>query len=316
MPLALRAPAEPLYAAEELYGVIPQDTRRPFDIREVIARIVDGSEFQEFKARYGKTLVCGFRAHPRLPGGHHRQQRHPVLGVRAQGRALHRTVQPAQRAAGVPAEHHRLHGRQEVRERRHRQGRRQDGHGRGLLARAQVHRGDRRQLRRGQLRHVRPRLRCPLPVDVAERAHQRDGRRAGGFRTRHGAAATASRLRARAGAPRTKRRSRRPSATSTSARATPTTPARACGTMASSTRPTRAAYWAWRSPPRSMRRSSRSVTACSACKSGGLAEPPSAAVATPNRAMPLRVALRRDRQHRWRPTGHGRADDAATSVKR
>jgi 3-methylcrotonyl-CoA carboxylase beta subunit len=60
MPLALREPTEPRYAAEELYGVIPQDTRRPFDIREVIARIVDGSEFHEFKARYGKTLVCGF----------------------------------------------------------------------------------------------------------------------------------------------------------------------------------------------------------------------------------------------------------------
>jgi len=60
MPLALRAPSEPLYAAEELYGIIPQDSRRPFDIREVIARIVDGSAFHEFKARYGKTLVCGF----------------------------------------------------------------------------------------------------------------------------------------------------------------------------------------------------------------------------------------------------------------
>ena len=60
MPLALTQPAEPLYPAEELYGVIPKDTRRPFDIREVIARLVDGSEFQEFKARYGKTLVCGF----------------------------------------------------------------------------------------------------------------------------------------------------------------------------------------------------------------------------------------------------------------
>ena len=60
MPLALRAPVEPKYPAEELYGVIPQETRRPFDIREVIARIVDGSEFHEFKARYGKTLVTGF----------------------------------------------------------------------------------------------------------------------------------------------------------------------------------------------------------------------------------------------------------------
>jgi 3-methylcrotonyl-CoA carboxylase beta subunit len=60
MPLALREPVEPKYPAGELYGVIPEDTRRPFDIREVIARIVDGSEFHEFKARYGKTLVCGF----------------------------------------------------------------------------------------------------------------------------------------------------------------------------------------------------------------------------------------------------------------
>jgi 3-methylcrotonyl-CoA carboxylase beta subunit len=60
MPLALREPAEPKYAPEELYGVIPEDTRRPFDIREVIARIVDDSELHEFKARYGKTLVTGF----------------------------------------------------------------------------------------------------------------------------------------------------------------------------------------------------------------------------------------------------------------
>lgn len=51
---------EPLYPAEQLYGVVPKDTRKPFDIREVIARLVDGSEFQEFKARYGTTLVCGF----------------------------------------------------------------------------------------------------------------------------------------------------------------------------------------------------------------------------------------------------------------
>ena len=58
--MAIRESIEPKYAAAEIYGVIPQDTRRPFDIREIIARIVDGSEFQEFKTRYGKTLVCGF----------------------------------------------------------------------------------------------------------------------------------------------------------------------------------------------------------------------------------------------------------------
>ncbi len=52
--------AEPLYDAKELYGVIPNDKRQPYDVREVIARIVDGSEFDEFKARFGTTLVCGF----------------------------------------------------------------------------------------------------------------------------------------------------------------------------------------------------------------------------------------------------------------
>jgi 3-methylcrotonyl-CoA carboxylase beta subunit len=60
LPVTVQEPSEPLYSPQELYGVIPKDTRRPFDIREVIARVVDGSEFQEFKARYGKTLVCGF----------------------------------------------------------------------------------------------------------------------------------------------------------------------------------------------------------------------------------------------------------------
>ena len=58
--VAIREPVEPRYAASDIYGIVPQDARRPFDIREIIARIVDGSEFQEFKARYGKTLVCGF----------------------------------------------------------------------------------------------------------------------------------------------------------------------------------------------------------------------------------------------------------------
>jgi 3-methylcrotonyl-CoA carboxylase beta subunit len=60
LPVATQPVREPLFAAQELYGIVPKDTRRPFDIREVIARVVDGSDFQEFKARYGKTLVCGF----------------------------------------------------------------------------------------------------------------------------------------------------------------------------------------------------------------------------------------------------------------
>ncbi|HTD04376.1 carboxyl transferase domain-containing protein [Undibacterium sp.] len=58
--VALKEVAEPKFPAQELYGVIPADTRKPFDVREVIARVVDGSVFDEFKARYGTTLVCGF----------------------------------------------------------------------------------------------------------------------------------------------------------------------------------------------------------------------------------------------------------------
>jgi 3-methylcrotonyl-CoA carboxylase beta subunit len=60
IPVEAEAPREPLYSAEEIYGVIPTDTRRPYEVREVIARIVDGSELDEFKRLYGQTLVCGF----------------------------------------------------------------------------------------------------------------------------------------------------------------------------------------------------------------------------------------------------------------
>ena len=63
------APRPPKYATEELHGVIPTDTRKPFDVREVIARIVDGSEFDEFKARYGTTLVTGFAHIEGMPVG-------------------------------------------------------------------------------------------------------------------------------------------------------------------------------------------------------------------------------------------------------
>ncbi|MBN8744039.1 MAG: methylcrotonoyl-CoA carboxylase [Thiomonas arsenitoxydans] len=65
----LRPPREPLYAASELYGVVPLDARKPFDIREIIARIVDGSELDEFKARFGATLVCGFAHLHGMPVG-------------------------------------------------------------------------------------------------------------------------------------------------------------------------------------------------------------------------------------------------------
>ena len=56
----VREPKAPLYDPEEIYGVIPADVRKPYDVREVIARIVDGSELDEFKQLYGATLICGF----------------------------------------------------------------------------------------------------------------------------------------------------------------------------------------------------------------------------------------------------------------
>ncbi len=70
-PLALanRAQAAPKYVADELYGVIPTDTRKPFDVREIIARIVDGSELHEFKPRFGATLVTGFAHIEGMPVG-------------------------------------------------------------------------------------------------------------------------------------------------------------------------------------------------------------------------------------------------------
>jgi len=58
--LDLREVQEPLYDAQEIYGIVPVDVRKPYDVREVIARVVDGSAFDEFKTLYGTTLVCGF----------------------------------------------------------------------------------------------------------------------------------------------------------------------------------------------------------------------------------------------------------------
>ncbi len=58
--VAVEPPEEPLYPPEEIYGVLPRSFREAYDVREIIARLVDGSRFREFKARYGTTLVCGF----------------------------------------------------------------------------------------------------------------------------------------------------------------------------------------------------------------------------------------------------------------
>jgi 3-methylcrotonyl-CoA carboxylase beta subunit len=69
MQLELQPVEDPAYDPEEILGIIPSDLKTPYDIREVIARLVDGSRFDEFKARYGATLVCGFAHIMGIPVG-------------------------------------------------------------------------------------------------------------------------------------------------------------------------------------------------------------------------------------------------------
>jgi hypothetical protein len=160
-PWEVRDPVDPVEDPADLLGIVPPEPRRPYDPREVIARLVDGSELHEFKPLHGETLVCGF-AH--LHG-------HPVAILASNGVLFSESarkgahfVQLACRpwdAAPVPAERHGVHGRQGRRARRHRAGRREAGDGRGLRGRAEAHGPHGRLLRRGQLRARRTRLRSP-----------------------------------------------------------------------------------------------------------------------------------------------------------
>ena len=110
----LQEPREPHYDTEELYGIIPDDVRAPYDVHEVIARIVDGSEFHEFKALYGSTLVCGFAHIWGMPVAILANNGVLFSRKRGEGRALHRTRLPAPHSLAVPAEHLRLHGRRQI----------------------------------------------------------------------------------------------------------------------------------------------------------------------------------------------------------
>ncbi len=174
----------PRYAAEELLGVIPEDYRKPVDMREAIARFVDDSDFLDFKADYG----AGDRVRPRrgagIPRRHRHQQRAARPGGREQGHALHPVLLPGRAADPLPAEHHRLHRRQGFGRGRHDQARLEDDPGGVERQRAADHADVRRLLRRGQLRHVRARLQPAVPLLLAERADRGDGRRAG--RAHHG----------------------------------------------------------------------------------------------------------------------------------
>ena len=242
---SLLAPVEPRYAAEELYGVIPPDSRTPYDMREVIARLVDNSELDEFKHLYGTTIVTGFARIWGYPIGI--VANNGILFNESALKAAHFIELCGQR--GIPLLFLQNITGFMVGRKYEAGGIARDGAKMvtavSTVERAEVHRDRRRQLRRGQLRHVRPRLRPALPVDVAHRAHLGDGRRAGGL----GAGHRAARQYRGQGRPVVQGGGGRPSSSrsssSTTARGIPTTPRRGCGTTASSTRSTRA--WRWRS---------------------------------------------------------------------
>ena len=171
--------SRPRTTPTSIYGVVPADVRKPYDPHELIARLVDGSRFHEFKELYGTTLVCGFahiHGHPvgilanngilfsesALKGAHFIElcdrRRIPLVFLQnISGFMVGREYE----AGGIAK-----HGAKMVT-------------AVALRARAEADRDRRRLLRRRQLRHVRARVLAALPVHVAERAHQRDGRRAG-----------------------------------------------------------------------------------------------------------------------------------------
>ena len=169
--------AEPRYDPDEILGLVSADVKVPFDPREILARVVDGSDFDEYKPLYGTSLVTGWAAHPRLPGRGAGQSpgRAVQRGVQ-EGHRVHPAGQPDRHAAGLPAEHHRLHGRHQLRAGRHHQGRRQDDQRGDQLGRPAPDRQPGLVLRGRQLRHVRPRLRPPLHVRLARRPAGRHGR--------------------------------------------------------------------------------------------------------------------------------------------
>ena len=176
---------EPLYPAEELLGIASVDVRVPFDVREVLARVLDGSRLEEFKESYGAQLVCGWGVPRRLPDRRGGQQRHPVLARGTEGRPVHCAVQPDGHADPVRPEHHGLHGGHARRAGRDHQGRRQADQRRLQLERAAPDADGRRQLRGRELRHGGPGLRPPLHLHLAEPPHRRHGTQAAGRRPLH-----------------------------------------------------------------------------------------------------------------------------------
>lgn len=257
--LVLEDPEPPLYDPEELYGIVPTDVRAPYDVREVIARIVDGSRFDEFKALYGTTLVCGFAriwgqpvailanngvlfSESALKGAHFIElackRKIPLVflqnisgfmvggkyeagGIAKDGAKLVTAVASAE----VPKFTVLIGG--------------SFGAGNyGMCGRA-----------------YSPASCSPGPTAAS----------ASWAASRPPACWPPSTAMRTSGARRRPRPSRPRSASAMRTRATPTTPPHACGTTASSTRPRPATCWAWPFPLRSTRRSRKPGSASSGC---------------------------------------------------
>ena len=163
---------------EQLGGIVPKNPRRAYDVREVIARIVDGSRFSEWHALYGATLVTGFAQIMGYPVGI--LANNGVLFSESALKATHFIEMCSQRRIPLVFLQN-ITGFIVGKEYEQRASPRtsQDGARRRECPGAEVHGRDRRQLRRGELRDVRPRLPAAATLDVAKRAHLGDGRRAG-----------------------------------------------------------------------------------------------------------------------------------------
>ena len=196
------SPEDPAYDPDEILGVVPSSLSTPYDIREVIARMVDGSRFDAFKARFGETLVTGFAHIHGCPVGI--VANNGVLFSEAAQKGAHFIELCSQRRIPLVFLQN-ITGFMvgtKIRERGHRAAWRQDGDGGGDDLGAEDHHARWRLLRRWQLRDGGTRLPATLPLDMAQQPHLGDGRGAGRGCAGAGAARRPSRKGAGNGPPR------------------------------------------------------------------------------------------------------------------
>ena len=190
-PAAMQEPEPPAHDVDDLLGLIPSDNRTPIDVREIIARIVDGSRFHEFKSRYGDNIGLWFRPYSWPQGWNCCKQWNPLLRIIAQRRPLRRVVWPTWHTTHLLAEHYWIYGRESLRSRWYRQGWCQTCHSSFLCKRSKVHRYRWRFTRSRKLWYVWKSLRPTLPLHVAKQSNFGHGWSASGRRTQHGEARSA-----------------------------------------------------------------------------------------------------------------------------